>query len=189
MIRKPRGPGRRRSCQPGICVSAGADVQPVLKEARYAPGVCLLFVGTVLITNGICTSMGRQREVGGDQRFYRRSFAVHQFTAIVRGDYYVRGTGPAVCFTYPYVAINNIYDLNWKPFAWFSTFVAINVSSSEPSRASSEFRLWVSPRTGEWGLSGHLWAVLWGSSLTDIFERPLGRFVSVLQIFEGVVTA
>ena len=36
----------------------------------------------------------------------------------------------------------------------------------------------------------YLWAVLWGTSFVeDICGRKLGKFVPVLQVFEGVATA
>ena len=44
----------------------------------------------------------------------------------MQGNYYAAGTGLLFCFTYLFVAINNIFKLSSIPFAWFSTFVAIN---------------------------------------------------------------
>ena len=154
-------------------------------------GVCLLFVGIVLINNGICTLTDVNAKSAAIMNIFTGGLSLFiNFTAIVRGDYYAAGTGLLFCFTYLYVAINNIYDLNWKPFAWFSTFVAINAV------IFGTFEGFIGiPALGiaaDWrmGIIWYLWAVLWGSSLvTDIFERPLGRFVPVLQIFEGVVTA
>ena len=41
-----------------------------------------------------------------------------------------------------------------------------------------------------WALIWWLWAVLWGNAfVTDIMKKKTGRFVPVLQIIEGVVTA
>ena len=48
------------------------------------------------------------------------------FVNLVQGNYYAAGTGLLFCFTYLFVAINNIFKLSSIPFAWFSTFVAIN---------------------------------------------------------------
>ena len=41
-----------------------------------------------------------------------------------------------------------------------------------------------------WAAIWYLWAVLWGTSFVeDICGRKLGKFVPVLQAFEGVATA
>ena len=41
-----------------------------------------------------------------------------------------------------------------------------------------------------WAAIWYLWAVLWGTSFVeDICGRKLGKFVPVLQVFEGVATA
>ena len=79
-------------------------------------GVCLLFVGIVLINNGMCTLY----KVDG------KSAAVINFVSLVQGNYYAAGTGLLFGFTYLFVAFSKIYKLSPIPFAWFSTFVAVN---------------------------------------------------------------
>ena len=43
-----------------------------------------------------------------------------------RGNYYAAGTGLLFCFTYLFVALSKFLKASPIPFAWFSTFVAIN---------------------------------------------------------------
>lgn len=84
----------------------------------------------------------------------------------------------------------NIFDLNPLPFAWFSSFVAVNavvfgivegVTGSEALGIVPDWR---------WAAIWWLWAVLWGTSfVTDIMGKKLGKFVPCLQVFEGIVTA
>ena len=41
-----------------------------------------------------------------------------------------------------------------------------------------------------WAGIWYLWAILWGTSFVDdIMGKKLGRFVPVLQVVEGVITA
>ena len=48
------------------------------------------------------------------------------FLNLMQGNYYAAGTGLLFCFTYLLVAAMDIFDLESLPFAWFSTFVAVN---------------------------------------------------------------
>ena len=85
-------------------------------------GVCLLFVGIVLINNGMCTLYkvdGRSAAVmniltGGLSIFIN---AVN----LVMGNYYAAGTGLLFGFTYIFVAFSKLWNLSPIPFAWFST--------------------------------------------------------------------
>lgn len=87
-------------------------------------GVCLLFVGIVLINNGMCALYkvdGKSTAVmniltGGLSLFIN-------FVNLVMGNYYAAGTGLLFCFTYLFVAFSKILKLSPIPFAWFSTFV------------------------------------------------------------------
>ena len=111
-----------------------------------------------------------------------RTFPFYQFCQ--------SGTGLLFCFTYLFVAMMNIFDLNPLPFAWFSSFVAVNavvfgivegVTGSEALGIVPDWR---------WAAIWWLWAVLWGTSfVTDIMGKKLGKFVPCLQVFEGIVTA
>ena len=101
------------------------------------------------------------------------------FVNLVQGNYYAAGTGLLFCFTYLFVAFSKILKLNPVPFAWFSTFVAVN--GSEVLGITPDLR---------WAGIWYLWAILWGTAFVeDIMGKKLGKFVPGLQVFEGVVTA
>ena len=139
-------------------------------------GVCLLFVGIVLINNGMCTLY----KVDG------KSTAVMN---ILTG-----GLSLFINFvnlvTYLFVAFSKILKLSPIPFAWFSTFVAVNAvvfGTIEGITGSSALGITADIR---WAAIWYLWAILWGTAFVeDIMGKKLGKFVPCLQVFEGVVTA
>ena len=154
-------------------------------------GVCLLFVGIVLINNGICTLMKVPPKAAAVMNIFVGGLSIFiNFVSLVQGNYYAAGTGLLFGFTYLFVAANNIFGLDSRPFAVFSTFVAINavvfgiiegVTGSEALGIVPDWR---------WAAIWWLWAVLWGSAfVTDILKKNPGKFVPALQIFEGIVTA
>lgn len=154
-------------------------------------GVCLLFVGIVLINNGVCTLYkvdGRSCAVmniltGGLSLFIN-------FVNLAQGNYYAAGTGLLFCFTYLFVAFQKLMDLDPIPFAWFSGFVAVNAlvfGTVEGFLGSAALGLEPDIR---WAVIWYLWALLWSTAFVeDVLGRKLGRFVPCLQIFEGIVTA
>ena len=141
-------------------------------------GVCLLFVGIVLINNGMCALYkvdGKSTAVmniltGGLSLFIN-------FVNLVMG-------------TYLFVASSKILKLSPIPFAWFSTFVAVNAvvfGTIEGITGSSALGITADIR---WAAIWYLWAILWGTAFVeDIMGKKLGKFVPCLQVFEGVVTA
>ena len=154
-------------------------------------GVCLLFVGIVLINNGICALWNIDKKAAAVMNFMVGGLSVFiNFVSLVRGDYYAAGTGLLFGFTYLFVAVNNVFDLDTKPFAVFSTFVAINaVVFGFVEGIFGSPALGIEPDI-RWAFIWWLWAILWGSAfVTDIMNKKLGKFVPMLQIFEGIVTA
>lgn len=155
-------------------------------------GVCLLFVGIVLINNGVCSIMKVDKKSAAVMDILTGGLSLFiNFVNLTQGNYYAAGTGLLFCFTYLFVAMMNIFDLDGLPFAWFSTFVAINaiifgfvegILGSETLGITADWR---------WAAIWWLWAVLWGSSfVTDIMgKKEVGKFVPYLQVFEGIVTA
>ena len=143
-------------------------------------GVCLLFVGIVLINNGICNFYKVDGKSLAVMNIFTGGLSLFiNFVNLVQGNYYAAGTGLLFCFTYLFVAINNIFKLSSIPFAWFSTFVAINAvvfGTLEGFVGSSA--LGIQPD------------IRWGTSFVeDIMGKKLGKFVPALQVFEGIVTA
>ena len=154
-------------------------------------GVCLLFVGIVLINNGVCTLMKVPPKAAAVMNIFVGGLSVFiNFVSLVQGNYYAAGTGLLFGFTYLFVAINNIFGLDTRPFAVFSTFVAVNaVVFGIVEGITGSAALGIEPDI-RWALIWWLWAILWGSAfVTDIMKKKTGRFVPVLQIIEGVVTA
>jgi acid-activated urea channel len=154
-------------------------------------GVCLLFVGIVLINNGMCTLYkvdGKSAAVmnilvGGLSLFIN-------FVSLVQGNYYAAGTGLLFCFTYLFVAFSKILNLNPIPFAWFSTFVAINAVVFGTLEGFFGIDALGMSADWRWAVIWYLWAILWGTAFVeDIMKKKLGKFVPCLQVFEGVVTA
>ena len=154
-------------------------------------GVCLLFVGIVLINNGCTTLWKVQPHAAAVMNLFVGGLSVFiNFVSLVQGNYYAAGTGLLFGFTYLFVALNNIFSLDTRPFAVFSTFVAVNavlfgfvegVAGSEALGIRPDWR---------WAVIWWLWAVLWGSAfVTDILKKDLGKAVPLLQIAEGIVTA
>lgn len=154
-------------------------------------GVCLLFVGIVLINNGICTLYKIDGRSAAIMNIFTGGLSLFiNFANLIQGNYYAAGTGLLFCFTYLFVAINKWLDLSPIPFAWFSTFVAINavIFGTMEGFLGCE-SLGISPDI-RWAAIWYLWAILWGTAFVeDILGKKLGKFVPVLQIFEGIVTA
>lgn len=155
-------------------------------------GVCLLFVGAVLINNGVCgLAHVDKRSTAVMDIFVGGLSVVINVIALVRGDYYAAGTGLLFGFTYLFVALNNLMDnKSAVPFAWFSLFVAINavVFGTVEGILGNE-ALGIVPDV-RWAFIWYLWAVLWATAFVeDVLGKDLGMFVPKLQVFEGVVTA
>ncbi len=154
-------------------------------------GVCLLFVGAVLINNGACTLLKADKRAAAVMNILVGGLSVFiNFLSLAKGDYYAAGTGLLFGFTYLFVAAMNIFELEGKAFAVFSSFVAVNavvfgiiegITGLEALKISPDWR---------WAAIWWLWAILWGSAFfTDILKKDLGKFVPCLQVFEGIVTA
>ncbi len=154
-------------------------------------GVCLLFVGIVLINNGLCRLNGIDGKSTAVMNIFTGSLSlIINVIALVQGNFYAAGTGLLFGFTYLFVAFSSILGLNPKPFAWFSTFVAINavIFGTVEGFLGNAFLL-ITPDI-RWAVIWYLWAMLWGTAyVEDIMHVKLGNFVPRLQVFEGVVTA
>ena len=155
-------------------------------------GVCLLFVGIVLINNGVCTLCNVDPRSAAVMNIFTGGLSlIINVIAIVQGQYYAAGTGLLFGFTYLFVAFNNLMGNKSKiPFAWFSMFVAINavVFGTVEGFLGSE-ALGIVPDM-RWAVIWYLWAILWATAFVeDVLGKKLGKFVPALQIFEGVATA
>ena len=154
-------------------------------------GVCLLFVGIVLINNGMCTLYKVDGKSAAVMNILTGGLSLFiNFVSLVQGNYYAAGTGLLFCFTYLFVALNHLLSLSPIPFAWFSTFVAVNaVVFGTIEGITGSAALHIEPDI-RWAFIWYLWAILWGTAFVeDIMGKKLGKFVPCLQVFEGIVTA
>ncbi len=154
-------------------------------------GVCLLFVGIVLINNGMCTLYKVDDKSAAVMNILTGLLSVFiNAVNLVMGNYYAAGTGLLFGFTYLFVAFDKLGKLNAIPFAWFSTFVAVNAvifGTIEGVTGSSALGITADWR---WAVIWYLWAILWATAfIEDICHKKLGKFVPLLQVFEGIITA
>ena len=155
-------------------------------------GVVLLYVGIVLINNGIARLTDVDAKSASVMNLFTGGLSIiANIITIVHGDFmligdigdfYSAATGLLFGFTYLYVAVNSIFNLDPRLYGWYSLFVAIN---SVPA-AWIEFYV-----NGDWRMVviWILWGILW---LTGFIENVLKKhlsFVPYLAIFEGIVTA
>lgn len=146
-------------------------------------GVCLLYVGIVLINNGICRLSNIDNKSASIMNIFTGTLSIIiNIVSLIYGDYYSAGTGLLFGFTYLFVAINGIFKLDSRPFGWYSLFVAIN----------AVFFGIISYLQGDWRflIIWLLWAILWLTGfIENVLKKDLGKSVPILQIFEGIVTA
>lgn len=154
-------------------------------------GVCLLFVGIVLINNGLCSWFGLSgRSTAVMNIFVGGLSLIINVISLVQGHYYAAGTGLLFGFTYLFVAFSSLWDIDPKPFAWFSSFVAINALIFGTFEGFLGIPALSIEADWRWAGIWYLWAILWGTAFVeDIMGYKLGKFVPALQVFEGVITA
>lgn len=146
-------------------------------------GVCLLYVGIVLINNGICRLCKVDEKSSAVMNIFTGLLSVIiNIISLVNGDYYSAGTGLLFGFTYLFVAINGIYKLDPRPFGWYSLFVAINTIPFA----------FVDYNNGDWKMAiiWIMWGILWLTGFIEsVCKKDLEKYVPYLAIFEGIVTA
>ncbi|MDO5520698.1 MAG: AmiS/UreI family transporter [bacterium] len=153
--------------------------------------VALLFVGIVLINNGVCNLTKVDRNATAIMNFFNGGLSVYiNFVNLAQGNYYAAGTGLLFGFTYLFIAIDSVFKLDTRPFAWFCTFVAINAVVFGTLEGFIGIpSLGIVPDI-RWAGIWYLWALLWITGFfEDILGIKLGKFTPYLQIFDGVVTA
>lgn len=146
-------------------------------------GVCLLFVGIVLINNGMCTLYNVDGKPRSYEYFTGGLSLFINFVNLVQGNYYAAGTGLLFCFTYLFVAFSKILKLNPVPFAWFSTFVAVNavvfgtIEGFWAARFLELHRIFAGQESGISGqFSGAqpLWRTSWAKNLENLNSGASG---------------
>lgn len=155
-------------------------------------GVVLLYVGIVLINNGIARITNIDSKSAAVMNVFvgLLSIIINIITIVHGdfiliddiGDFYSAATGLLFGFTYLFVAVNSIFNLDNRLYGWYSLFVAINTIPA----AWIDFYI-----NGDWKMAiiWILWGILW---LTGFIENVLKKelkFVPYLAIFEGIFTA
>lgn len=147
-------------------------------------GVNLLYVGSVLAINGI----GRMTKIDGKSlavmNFFTGGLSVLANTILLMmGEYYSAATGLLFGFTYLFIGINAVFQLDGRVLGWFSLFVAINtVPAALVSLLKNHdplfFTIWLA-----WGV---LWLMIF---IESVLKKDLKHTVPVLLILEGIFTA
>ncbi|MDR1059989.1 MAG: AmiS/UreI family transporter [Clostridiales bacterium] len=146
-------------------------------------GLVLLYVGIVLINNGVCGLTKVDPKATSILNWIVGGLSVTaNVISIARGDYYAAATGLLFGFTYLINAVTKTKNLDPRPYGWFSLFVAVNTIPC----AVIDFQ------AGDWkmGIIWILWGVLWLTGwIETVLKKNLGAFVPWLAVAEGIVTA
>ncbi|EJB82963.1 acid-activated urea channel [Helicobacter pylori Hp H-6] len=177
----------------------------------------MLYVGIVLISNGICGLTKVDPKSTAVMNFFVGGLsiicnivvitysALHP-TAPVEGaediaqvshhltSFYGPATGLLFGFTYLYAAINHTFGLDWRPYSWYSLFVAINTIPaailSHYSDMLDDHKVLGITEGDWWAIIWLAWGVLWLTAfIENILKIPLGKFTPWLAIIEGILTA
>jgi hypothetical protein len=178
-------------------------------------GVVLLYVGAVLVVNGIwligqarAATVGeagagaaeahptfiQNREVAVLNLFTGFVGVVAAVTLLVQGNSagdlsQIRGAGYILlfAFTYLWVAANNFLNAGGRAFGWYCLFVAI---TAIPAGIWSFANAQGNAASIYLGVCWFAWAVLWFLFfLLLALDRPVGRLAGALAILEGIGTA
>ena len=151
-------------------------------------GIYLLFVGIVLVINGV-------------NRFYEMDARSASLMNVITGfiivlcslinfarggstlDFQNVAAGFLFGFTYVFIAANNLFKLDWRPFGWFSFFVVVFATyMAVLSAQNGDFKfvyLWSA------------WGLLWLNGFLDtvLKMKSMSRIFPYLSIAEGIFAA
>ncbi|MCL1993338.1 MAG: AmiS/UreI family transporter [Spirochaetes bacterium] len=146
-------------------------------------GLVLLYVGIVLINNGICRLSNIDDKSTSILNWVVGSLSVIvNVIAIVQGEYYAAAAGLLFGFTYLINAAIKTNNLDTRIFGWFSLFVTVNTIPAAI----------VDYNAGDWRMAviWILWGVLWLTGwIETVAKKNLGKFVPWLAILQGIFTA
>ena len=156
-------------------------------------GVVLLYVGIVLISNGIARLTKIDPRSQSIMNLFTGGLSViANIVTIIfgelltsRSDFYAAATGLLFGFTYLYIALNGIFNLDQRLYGWYSSFVAINSIPAGLISFMSGGVFNISMAIIWW-----LWGILWLTGwIETVLNINLGKAVGYLSTFEGIVTA
>lgn len=149
--------------------------------------VALLFVGITLVSNGaLILQKAEPKSIAVMNIITAVVLIVGNFiqlqSATTMTDYCNVGGGLLFGFTYAIIACSLLFGIDGKVNGWFSLMVALFAIVMGVSCILSQSYLYV--------YLWFMWAILWGSTFVEnILAKPLGKFVPVLCIVEGVLAA
>lgn len=156
-------------------------------------GVILLYVGMVLINNGITTICDIKGKSSAVMNLFTGSLGlILNIVAISYGVvaskppsfFYASATGLLFAFTYLFVAINTIFELDQRLYGWYSLFVAINAIPA------GILCFYGYGGNSLYGIIWFAWGVLWLTGfIENVLKKDLGKSVGYLAVIEGIVTA
>jgi hypothetical protein len=174
-------------------------------------GVVLLYVGAVLVVNGIWLLGQARATAGGEAVEAHPTFiqnrevsvlnlftgfvgVVAAVTLMIQGNRdedlaSVRGAGYILlfAFTYLWVAANNFLNAGGRAFGWYCLFVAITAIPAGiwafANADGSDASIYL-------GFCWFAWAVLWFLFfLLLALDRPIARLAGIVAIVEGIATS
>ena len=156
-------------------------------------GVVLLYVAIVLISNGIarlCQVDAKSQSImnlftGGLSVICNVIVIVFGEVSGSTSEFYAAATGLLFGFTYLYIALNGIFNLDQRLYGWYSLFVAAN-SVPAGILCVLDGGVYNMAMAIIWWLWGVLWLTGW---IETVVKKNLGKFVGYLSVFEGIVTA
>ncbi|MGL4912819.1 MAG: AmiS/UreI family transporter, partial [Romboutsia sp.] len=155
----------------------------------------LLYVGFVLMINGIGTLTKIPPKSTAIMNIFTGGLSiVVNFGSLLvaqaqnptnMAPFYAAGTGLLFGFTYLFIGINSIFNLDSRTFAWYSLFVAITTVPA----GVLQWR-----EGGIWNILMALiwwaWGILWVTApIETLWKKNLGKFTPWLSIVEGIFTA
>ena len=160
-------------------------------------GAVLLYVGVVLCTNGIARLTNIDSKSAAIMNLFTGGLSIvvnfgtlliaaAQHSSVgVTSPYYAAATGLLFGFTYLFIGINGLCNLDGRIFAWYSLYVAITT-------IPAGIYQWM--QGGIWNILMALiwwaWGVLWVTAPIEIvWKKNLGVFTPWLSILEGIFTA
>ena len=149
-------------------------------------GITLLYVGAVLLINGVgALGHAERRSIAVFNLLVGSLALVIQLILLVRAqslaDFYLVATGFLFTFTYLYGGICGWFDLDMRAFGWFCLFVAITAVPCA----------WMAAKGGDlrfawlWLIWGVLWFMFY---LVYVPVRQFGRVLPAATIAIGILT-
>jgi len=157
-----------------------------------ATGIGLMYVGCVLLINGIGMLQKFDGKALAVMNFFTGglyvviniiNFTFATFNKSNISAFYGVGTNMLFGFTYLFVGFTDLFELDGRPQAWYCFFVAVNtVPCSLISFMSGDFRFGII-----WLLWGALWLIYWIAGALP--KVKLGsKLVPYATLFVGIAT-